>query len=803
MAKLNYRLSELAIFGIVFSVLFHLHAGMIAMNAGVKEGILSVIFFFIPLVYAVYYICLDRGEIPRFVKRLALVGASFLFINEIYDMMVDLAIMIGRESMAYSLWPLRFLPIIVWLIYTPLISSLKFKYARKFFIVLLAAQLTMVTYLTFSHIIDFYINATGVSFFVETAPYILSLLNVALPFSYLIFLDFNTDKFEKPYLRAILVSIVIMALFYIMANGTHVTAQFNFENTYYLDSLYLNNPVVVAYAFATLKMFIRLFVAGFIYTIVCLKVNDDKPKQVRTSYGVSFILVLIIFKFLVFNYVVDMQQLMHYQFKLGVLIQMLYVIVLVYYGFYVALRKYEITRIKSGLYVFPSFLLVYLIYNMSKYSPSLGSAYFALLNAVDDYLLIFSLFVFAYYTFETILLWYAYSKKHDSDELETVVSDNHLEIYIMIPCMNEEIVIGNTLNSLLASEYKYLNLVVIDDASVDRTAEIVNSFDDPRLRLVQRVIPNAQQGKGEALNYVYRILRQEISDKGLDPNNVLITIIDADTLIPDQYFEKVNKVFNSRPELTGLQSKVRVISHNNDKAQDLEFAEIINATQSLRSMTDTVAFGGNGQFCKLSALEALNEEPWSRSLVEDFDLSTRLFLENIEAKHAQYGDIYIVQSGIDDDPAALVKQRVRWSQGNIQSAKYIVPIVKSSSLSLKQKFELLMTLLKPWLMSIEYVIVIYSLVTIVDLLILGGITPTIVYALAVFGLMVIYIMGINLVWAILYNRNKPGKSKTKEIFIDCLYLTKFLIMLAQIYPQSMIRYFKQENAWDKTKRQNK
>ena len=99
-----------------------------------------------------------------------------------------------------------------------------------------------------------------------------------------------------------------------------------------------------------------------------------------------------------------------------------------------------------------------------------------------------------------------------------------------------------------------------------------------------------------------------------------------------------------------------------------------------RTLTNTVAFGGNGQFCKLSTLQALNEEPWTDSLVEDFDLSTRLFLSDIEMKNAQYDDIYIEQTGIINDNEALVKQRVRWAQGNIQSSKYIVPTIRSKHL---------------------------------------------------------------------------------------------------------------------------
>ena len=71
--------------------------------------------------------------------------------------------------------------------------------------------------------------------------------------------------------------------------------------------------------------------------------------------------------------------------------------------------------------------------------------------------------------------------------------------------------------------------------------------------------------------------------------------------------------------------------------------------------------------------------------------------------------------------------------------------------------------------------------------------------------MVLYIFAINLVWATLYNRNQKRNSEVaftgKKVIKDTYYLTKFLILLTQIYPQATIRYFTAQNGWDKTKRQ--
>ncbi len=46
-------------------------------------------------------------------------------------------------------------------------------------------------------------------------------------------------------------------------------------------------------------------------------------------------------------------------------------------------------------------------------------------------------------------------------------------VSILIPARNEEVNIGNCLESLLAQDYPNFEIIVLDDNSVDRTAEIV------------------------------------------------------------------------------------------------------------------------------------------------------------------------------------------------------------------------------------------------------------------------------------------------------------------------------------------
>jgi len=60
------------------------------------------------------------------------------------------------------------------------------------------------------------------------------------------------------------------------------------------------------------------------------------------------------------------------------------------------------------------------------------------------------------------------------------MSENML-ISIIIPAYNHERFIGAAVDSVLRQSWSDLELIVIDDGSTDRTGEIVQSYDDPRI----------------------------------------------------------------------------------------------------------------------------------------------------------------------------------------------------------------------------------------------------------------------------------------------------------------------------------
>jgi glycosyltransferase involved in cell wall biosynthesis len=93
-------------------------------------------------------------------------------------------------------------------------------------------------------------------------------------------------------------------------------------------------------------------------------------------------------------------------------------------------------------------------------------------------------------------------------------------VSVLIPCFNAARHVGETLDSVLAQTWPNVEIVVVDDGSTDRSAEVVEAYASRGVTLIRQ--PNA--GAGAARNRAFAAARGE-----------LIQFLDADDLIdPDK-----------------------------------------------------------------------------------------------------------------------------------------------------------------------------------------------------------------------------------------------------------------------------
>jgi 1,2-diacylglycerol 3-beta-glucosyltransferase len=274
-------------------------------------------------------------------------------------------------------------------------------------------------------------------------------------------------------------------------------------------------------------------------------------------------------------------------------------------------------------------------------------------------------------------------------------------IYALVPCLNEELVIADTVRELLKQD-PLVRVVVIDDASEDDTSARAKEAGEDRLAVVRRRLPNARQGKGPALNAGFARICREVAEAGYEHERVLILVMDADGRMSDGAVERVKPLF-ACPDIGGAQLGVRIRNRDRNMLtliQDCEFWGIAALGQMGRVRTGTVSLGGNGQFTRLAALLTLGERPWSDSLTEDLDLAVRLSV--VGWRLTSTPTAWVSQQGIER-VKPLIRQRARWFQGHMTTAnRRIREVWSSETLSNMSVLELTAYLFIPYLIVLPW-----------------------------------------------------------------------------------------------------
>jgi cellulose synthase/poly-beta-1,6-N-acetylglucosamine synthase-like glycosyltransferase len=274
-----------------------------------------------------------------------------------------------------------------------------------------------------------------------------------------------------------------------------------------------------------------------------------------------------------------------------------------------------------------------------------------------------------------------------------------LAFYFLVPCLNEEAVIGETVRNL-ASQDPEARIVVVDDGSDDTTAAVARAADPERALVVERRPPEARLGKGAALNDAIGHVEADASRRGLEPDQVVVCVMDADGRLSPGTLAAVAPLFDD-PRTGGAQLQVRIRNRDRllTRVQDMGFWGNAAVAQLGRDLFGSVSLGGNGQFARLSALRSLPGEPWSRSLTEDLDLTISLAVRGWRTRMT--ANAHVHQEG-PEDLHALVRQRTRWAQGHMVCAARCGELWRSRQLSHGAALELTLYLLQPWCLTLTW-----------------------------------------------------------------------------------------------------
>ena len=122
-------------------------------------------------------------------------------------------------------------------------------------------------------------------------------------------------------------------------------------------------------------------------------------------------------------------------------------------------------------------------------------------------------------------------------------------VTIGIPAYNTENFIGWAIKSVLNQTYTNLELIITDDGSTDRTVEIANSFNDPRIIVLS---------DGENYGISYRLNQQIDLAKGK-----YFARMDADDIMFPDRIERQVKYMEINPDVDAISGGAIVIDETN------------------------------------------------------------------------------------------------------------------------------------------------------------------------------------------------------------------------------------------------
>lgn len=134
-----------------------------------------------------------------------------------------------------------------------------------------------------------------------------------------------------------------------------------------------------------------------------------------------------------------------------------------------------------------------------------------------------------------------------------------MNYYIVIPAHNEEAFIALTLQSLSEQTALPSKVVVVDDNSTDKTSEIVQEFalKFPFISLVKKTSEAIHLPGSKVIQAFHK------GFETLDENYDVIVKLDADLILPNNYFETIIDTFKSDPKI-GMAGGFAYIEKNGD-----------------------------------------------------------------------------------------------------------------------------------------------------------------------------------------------------------------------------------------------
>jgi cellulose synthase/poly-beta-1,6-N-acetylglucosamine synthase-like glycosyltransferase len=228
-------------------------------------------------------------------------------------------------------------------------------------------------------------------------------------------------------------------------------------------------------------------------------------------------------------------------------------------------------------------------------------------------------------------------------------------VTVIVPAYNEELGIGNTLQSLEQQTFPGLEVLVVDDGSTDLTVTVANEV-ARTMNVPTRVLSKPNGGKADALNFGLASSRTEI-----------VLCVDADSALAPDAVERIVESF-ANPSVGGVGGIVRIANRSSflGRLQAIEYIAGLMLLRACFAQLDSMQIlsGPISAFraADLKLIGGYSED----TVVEDFDVTVAMHKAGHRVLFHPGAVSYTEGPQTVRD---LVKQRKRWTYGCFQVLK--------------------------------------------------------------------------------------------------------------------------------------
>ncbi|PRD46219.1 glycosyltransferase family 2 protein [Sphingobacterium haloxyli] len=223
-------------------------------------------------------------------------------------------------------------------------------------------------------------------------------------------------------------------------------------------------------------------------------------------------------------------------------------------------------------------------------------------------------------------------------------NENKNKITVFMAAYNAAPYIATSIESVLRQSYPHFELLIVDDGSTDNTTQIVRSYDDPRIRLIEN-------GENKGLPFTRNVALSEAKGE-------FMAVLDSDDIAFPNRLETQLQHFLDRSKLAVLGACAYIIDEEGNRT-DQKMVPICESEKLHAGLLFYNSFVHSTVMMRTAAFREMGGYP-NHPVAQDYGLFSRIALKYEVDNIPEYlGEYRIHDSNITDRKRHLAETQLR------------------------------------------------------------------------------------------------------------------------------------------------